>query len=107
MTEVTDEAADYIELAAYHEAGHAVIATVLGCDFKEAVVGPTKDECYTVRETGFRIPRPGPDGFSPEDRSVIENEMVQLVAGPFAQERFTGRTITNLDRLGGSGIPDE
>ena len=107
MTETTDAAEDYTEVAAYHEAGHAVIAIVLGCDFKEAAVGPTRAECYTKSETRFQIPRPGPDGLSPDDRSRIENEMVQLVAGPSAQERFTGQPVTNLQRMGGATQPGD
>ena len=94
-------------MAAHHEAGHAVITIVLGCDFKEVAVGPTRAECYTEGEQRFQLPRPGPDGLSPEDRSRVENEMVQLLAGPFAEERFTGKTITQAEKIGRAGIPDD
>src|SRR5580704_19219011 len=80
-----------IALTAYHEAGRVVAAIVLGRPFTRAVIH--EDGSGQV-EPAFQLPQQHGDDLSPVERALIEDEVVQLFAGAFAEERFTGRTDT-------------
>jgi hypothetical protein len=63
------------EIAAYHEAGHAVIALALSVKRLHVSIEPEGDSLGRVRHLGL----PGPD----DDSAVLIS-----LAGPFAQRRF-------------------
>jgi hypothetical protein len=81
---------------AYHEAGRAVAALVLGRPFTTALI---REDGSGEVEPAFRLPEQPGDVLSADERALIEDEVVQLFAGSYAEERFTGRTLTEMDKL--------
>jgi hypothetical protein len=63
------------EIVAHHEAGHAVIAFMLGVPV----------ECVTIE------PFEGRSGITWHHKTSPENEILITMAGPFAESKFTGR----------------
>lgn len=85
-----------IALTAYHEAGRLVAAIVLGRPFTRAVI---REDGSAQVEPAFQLPEQHGDDLSPVERTLIEDEVVQLFAGGYAEERFTGRTLTDAETL--------
>jgi hypothetical protein len=88
--------------AAYHEAGRAVAAIVLGRSFSAARI---REDGSGEVEPAFRLPEQAGDELSAAERALIEGEVLQLFAGSYAEERFTGRTLTETDKLGLMSMP--
>jgi hypothetical protein len=87
-----NRSASQVEATAYHEAGHAVIAYMLGYRPQCVTIVPTVD-------TAGRIIHPNPlDGFqvnpdsSDEARLRIESLITICFAGPIAQKRYNPRS---------------
>ena len=87
-----NRSASQVEATAYHEAGHAVIAYMLGYRPHSATIVPTFD-------TAGHIIHPNPlDGFqlnpdsSDEARLRIESLITICFAGPIAQKRYNPRS---------------
>ena len=81
---------------AYHEAGYVIDAIVHGRPFTVALI--YADGSGRV-EPAFQLPEQRGDDLSPTERALIEDEVVQMFAGSYAEERFTGRTLTEMDKL--------
>jgi hypothetical protein len=78
--------------SAYHEAGHAVTAHVLGRRFTGVAVVAEADplgRCQYAEERNFDPDLPGMYG-GPQIRSVVEHQIVGYLAGPIAQGILTG-----------------
>src|SRR5439155_4602083 len=50
-------------------------------------------------DNGRVVWRHGVRELTPEERERVEDELVQLLAGPYAQERVTGRAATDEDKM--------
>ena len=87
---------DDLARTAHHEAGRAVAALVLGRPFTTALI---REDGSGEVEPAFRLPEQPGDVLSADERVLIEDEVVQLFAGSYAEERFTGRTLTETDKL--------
>ncbi len=85
---------DELSAIAHHAAGRAVAAIVLGCSFTDALI---RGDGTSQLEPPFQMPEQSGDELSPDERGLIEDEVVQLFAGAFAEERFTGRFLTEAD----------
>jgi len=106
-----------LEAAAYHEAGHAVIAYLLGCKPESVTITPTLDTAghlvvHADPPHGFQLDTDDSD----EARLRAESAITICFAGPIAQKRHNPRswrkvhgqwdydTITDLGlRVCGSG----
>jgi hypothetical protein len=81
-----------IEATAYHEAGHAVIAYMLGYRPQCVTIVPTVDTTGHIIQTnpldGFQL---NPDS-SDEARLRIESLITICFAGPIAQKRYNPRS---------------
>lgn len=84
-------ATDRLELIAYHEAGHAVIALVLGLNIgrRGVTIIPDKTSVGSTDLPRFWVS----GGFiAPRTHVRIENYAVAYLAGPAAQDRFRPRS---------------
>ena len=81
-----------IEATAYHEAGHAVIAYLLGYKPQSATIVPTVDATGHVIHAnplhGFQLDIDGSD----EVRRRVESAITICFAGPIAQKRYSPRS---------------
>lgn len=78
---------------AYHEAGHAVVGQHLGFGApKSLTIVPTDDRLGATEWSRRRLPKNfGAGGLlSPDQRDRVERDAVTLLAGPLAEEKFTG-----------------
>lgn len=89
-----------LETVAYHEAGHAVAAVVLGRPVTEAVISDDGDGWVGPE---FHLPAPP---LSPDDRKLIEDQIVELAAGPYAEARRTGKPLAMDDIQVRMLVPD-
>jgi hypothetical protein len=89
---VSKRSAAQVEATAYHEAGHAVIAYVLGYRPQCVTIVPTADTAGHIIHTnplhGFQL---NPDT-SDEARLRIESLITICFAGPIAQKRYNPRS---------------
>lgn len=82
---------DPIAVAAYHEAGHAVMCHILGVRLKSISIGA--DELYGG-ETDHANPLKAGKASDPDDiraRMRLEKAVMLCMAGPLAQEKFAPR----------------
>jgi hypothetical protein len=95
------------ETLAHHEAGHAVLAVVLGCKVKTATIIPTAEyEGRVVRSNPLRglkselqrqgsrtrSAKRGGIALTPQWRSRVEQAISITLAGPLAEYRFNPRS---------------
>jgi hypothetical protein len=89
---VTKRSKSQIEATAYHEAGHAVIAYLLGYKPQSATIVPTVDAAgYVIHANplhGFQLDIDGSD----EARLRVESAITICFAGPIAQKRYSPRS---------------
>jgi hypothetical protein len=72
-------------LVAYHEAGHAVIGRVVGIPVTEVSINPK-----TLSADGITMTDPT----RPPFKKFSEPDVIFTLAGPVAEERFTGKAST-------------
>jgi hypothetical protein len=81
-----------VEATAYHEAGHAVIAYMLGYQPQSVTIVPAVDTAGHIIQTnplhGFQLDIDGSD----EARLRIESLITICFAGPIAQKRYNPRS---------------
>ena len=84
--------ASQVEATAYHEAGHAVIACVLGYRPQSVTIVPTVDTAGHIIHInplhGFQLDIDGSD----EARLRLESLITICFAGPIAQKRYNPRS---------------
>lgn len=95
-------AGDAAEVGAYHLAGRAVAAVVLGRPFRVAELG---EDGAGRSEPVFVMPMQRGDELAADERTLIEDEVVQLFAAAYAEERFSGRRFSADDRLALAAMP--
>jgi hypothetical protein len=81
-----------LECSAYHEAGHAVVAHVLGRRFGGVTAvaeASALGRCRYAEERNFDPDLPGMYS-GPQVQRVLENQIVGYLAGPIAQGILTG-----------------
>jgi hypothetical protein len=83
---------DSAEATAYHEAGHAVAALLLGRRFKYASIIPNPDDATLSHVRFYGLPKAiDPElGLSPKMRIRFENDIIIDLAGSEAQHRYSG-----------------
>jgi len=82
-----------LKATAYHEAGHAVSAWVLGFEVKSVSAIPTGDALGTTRIVN---PLHGVDlewSGSPEEQRLAENFALHCLAGPIAQQKYDPQSL--------------
>jgi hypothetical protein len=72
---------------AYHEAGHAVMAMILGRNIQKVTIKPGQVQTGGVR---LGVCELGP-GRSRSSQDLIEDEVMILLAGMVAESKFTGQ----------------
>jgi hypothetical protein len=89
---MTRRSKSQIEATAYHEAGHAVIAYLLGYRPQSVTIVPTADTAGHIIHAnplhGFQLDIDG----SHEARLRVENVVTICFAGPIAQKRYNPRS---------------
>ena len=89
---MTQRRKSQIEATAYHEAGHAVIAYLLGYKPQSATIVPTVDAAGPLIHAnplyGFQLDIDGSD----EARLHVESAITICFAGPIAQKRYSPRS---------------
>jgi Tol biopolymer transport system component len=79
-----------------HAAGHAVAALETGRSFTRVSI---RSDGSGAIEGEFLLPRRRGADLTSEERASIDAEFVQLSAGPYAQQRLTGRNNTAWDKV--------
>jgi hypothetical protein len=89
---LTKRSKSQIEATAYHEAGHAVIAFLLGYRPQSVTIVPTFDTAgHIIQDNplhGFQLDLDGSD----EARLRVETVITICFAGPIAQKRYNPRS---------------
>jgi hypothetical protein len=109
LTPILDQVARWSEFdwatLAHHEAGHAVAAVVRGRALLRVSIVPSESSGFGgVSFYRSFLDQIDPDSFVPtrRQRAIIEDQVVISLAGPTAEELFTGERCRTDD---GDGLP--
>lgn len=99
----SERAYSQLERSAYHEAGHAVVAYVLGqpvTDIATVLDPENLGRCLYAELRDFDPDLPRPYG-GPQDEGVAERQILSYLAGPIAESTLTGEK--DWRKTGGNG----
>lgn len=97
---------------AYHEAGHAVVASYLGHGIRSLTVIEDEDSRGAARGYPDMVTRADPDEWrlmwesDGRFRRRFEAHIMTLIAGGLAEEKYLGRELATGDERAGLGFQD-